>query len=414
MASVAQSLERTVATVIGPSVPIEFWDGSVLGPPGRERFVVRSHAALRRLLWAPSELGLARAYVAGEIDIEGDIFEAIGSFQRHGASIGLTPGAFVGLLVAGGRHGFLGAPPPVPPEEVRLRGRVHTLRRDAAAVSHHYDVGNDFYRLVLGRTMTYSCAVFREPDTTLDDAQIAKCDLVCRKLGVGPDTRLLDIGCGWGSLVIHAARSYGARVVGITLSHEQAVHAQKRVAEEGLADRVEVRIQDYRETDDRPFDAVASVGMFEHVGSSQVDTYVATLYRLLGPGGRLLNHAISLPRGNGAIPANSFVGRYVFPDGELHEMGRVVTALQEGGFEVRDVESLREHYAVTLKHWVRNLEDHWDEAVRLVGEGRARVWRLYMAGSALNFAANRTSIHQVLAVRPDERGNARFPRIRNW
>ncbi len=414
MASVAQTLERTVAAMIGSTVPIEFWDGSVLGPPSQARFVVNSPAALRRLLWAPGELGLARAYVAGEIDIQGDVFEALALFDRHETETRLSPGGVFGLIRAGLRAGFLGMPMLPPPEEARLRGRVHSRARDATAISHHYDVGNDFYRLVLGPTMTYSCAYFEMPGMGLDEAQMSKYELVCRKLGVGPDTRLLDIGCGWGGLVMHAARVHGARALGVTLSREQAEYAQKEIAGEGLVDRVEVRIQDYRDVDDGPFDAIASVGMFEHVGSSQVETYVGNLLRLLRPGGRLLNHAISRPRGVGAIPARSFVGRYVFPDGELHEVGRVVTALQEGGLEVRDVESLREHYAATLRCWVRNLERRWDEAVGLVGEGRARVWRLYMAGSALNFAANRNSIHQVLAVRPDESGNAGFPRSRNW
>jgi cyclopropane-fatty-acyl-phospholipid synthase len=298
----------------------------------------------------------------------------------------------------------------VPPEEARLRGRRHSRRRDARAVAHHYDVSNAFYRMVLGPSMTYSCAVWERPDVTLEQAQEAKVELVCRKLGLEPGMRLLDIGCGWGGMVVHAAARHGVRAVGVTVSRRQAEWADKAVAEAGLADRVEIRYQDYRDVDDGPFDAISSIGMFEHVGRSRLETYFDGVRRLLRPGGRLLNHGISRPpnRGRTRFRRRSFIDRYVFPDGELHEIGAVVSTIQERGLEVRHVEGLREHYALTLRAWVRNLEASWDAAVAEVGPGRARVWRLYMAASALNFEAGRTQVHQVLAVRPD-RGRSGLP-----
>jgi cyclopropane-fatty-acyl-phospholipid synthase len=291
-------------------------------------------------------------------------------------------------------------PLPPPPEEVRLRGRRHSRARDAAAVRHHYDVSNDFYRLVLGPSLTYSCAVFADPETTLEAAQAAKHELVCRKLGLQPGMRLLDVGCGSGGMVLHAAQHHGVRAVGITVSSRQADLAAKRVADAGLADRVDIRLQDYRDVSDGPYDAISSIGMFEHVGLVQLRTYFARLFALLPDGGRLLNHAIARPPGDRPRFARaSFIDRYVFPDGELHEVGSVVSGMQHEGFEVRHLENLREHYALTLRRWVANLEANWDAAVNEAGVARARVWRLYMAGSALNFEAGRTQIHQTLAVR---------------
>jgi cyclopropane-fatty-acyl-phospholipid synthase len=258
---------------------------------------------------------------------------------------------------------------------------------------------------VLGPSMTYSCAVWERPapDVTLEDAQAEKVELVCHKLALEPGMRLLDVGCGWGGMVLHAAANHGVRAVGVTLSRRQAEWAEKAVAEAGLADRVEIRYQDYRDVRDGPFDAISSIGMFEHVGLSQLGVYFGGLRRLLRPGGRLLNHGISRPpnAGRTRFRPNGFIDRYVFPDGELHEVGSVVSTIQRSGLEVRHLESLREHYALTLRAWVRNLEASWDDAVAEVGSGRARVWRLYMAASALNFEAGRTQVHQVLAVRLD-------------
>ena len=291
----------------------------------------------------------------------------------------------------------------VPPEEARLGGVRHSKERDAAAIAFHYDVSNAFYRIVLGPSMTYSCAVWEHEDVPLEDAQAAKYELVCRKLGLEPEMRLLDVGCGWGGMVLHAAANHGVRAVGVTLSRRQAEWAEKAVAEAGLADRVEIRYQDYRDVRDGPFDAISSIGMFEHVGLSQLRVYFGGLRRLLRPGGRLLNHAIARPpnAGRTRFQPNTFIDRYVFPDGELHEVGNVVSTMQRAGYEVRHVESLREHYALTLRAWVSNLETGWDDAVAEVGPGRARVWRLYMAAAALNFEAGRTQVHQVLAVRSD-------------
>ena len=261
--------------------------------------------------------------------------------------------------------------------------------------------------------MTYSCAVFERDDATLEEAQEAKVDLVCRKLGLREGQRLLDVGCGWGTMAIHAASRYGVRVVGVTLSREQQELAQKRVAEAGVGDRVEIRYQDYRDVHDGPYDAVSSIGMFEHVGLARTAEYFGNLWSLLRDGGRLLNHAISRrPSPRTRFARGGFIERYVFPDGELLEVGQTVSAVQGAGFEVRHVETLREHYARTLRHWVRNLEASWADAVSLAGEARARIWRLYMAGSAANFEAGRTQVHQVLAVKAPG-GDARVP-LRPW
>ena len=299
----------------------------------------------------------------------------------------------------------------------RRAGGRHSLRRDRQAISHHYDVGNDFYERVLGPSMVYSCAYWEKPDGTLEEAQHAKLDLVCRKLALQPDQRLLDVGCGWGSMVLHAARNYGVRAVGITLSQEQAVYARKRIAEDGLTDRVDIRVQDYREIADGPYDAISSIGMAEHVGAARYRAYARTLFGLLRPGGRLLNHQIGRRpvRDEAAYRVDEFIDRYVFPDGELAPVGSTVARLEEAGFEVRDVEALREHYALTLRQWVRNLERHWAEAVRLASPGRARVWQLYMAASALSFERNRIGVNQVLAVRPTAAGGSDMPLVaRVW
>ena len=367
----------------------------------------------RRLLAAPGELGLGRAYVSGELEVEGDLYAALSALRDRvpdARTLGARRWAEV-LRVAAAelpRSGF--GRLAIPPEEARLRGRRHTRERDAAAIAHHYDVSNAFYRLVLGPSMTYSCAVWASPEATLEEAQSAKYELVCRKLALEPGMRLLDVGCGWGGLVRHAAGRHGVRAVGVTLSRRQAEWAEKEVAKAGLADRVEIRHQDYRDVMDGPFDAISSIGMFEHVGRSRLHEYFARVRRLLQPEGRFLNHGIARPpnRERARFRRRSFIDRYVFPDGELHEVGSVVSAIQRAGLEVRDVEGLREHYALTLRAWVRNLEASWDEAVAEVGPGRARVWRLYMAASALNFEAGRTQVHQVLAVRLD-RGRSGVP-----
>jgi cyclopropane-fatty-acyl-phospholipid synthase len=399
------TLAERLGRVIGDDLPVAVrcYDGSTLGPADApSAVVVRSPEALRRIVRAPGELGFSRAYVAGDLDIDGDVFEALALRDRFaGKKLG------AGDLVAAARLAGVAAlrPLPPPPEEARLRGPLHSKARDAAAIAHHYDLSNDFYRLLLGPSMTYSCAVWDGSTRTLEDAQSAKHELVSRKLALEPGMRVLDIGSGWGSMVLHAAQEHGVRAVGVTISRNQHDLATKRVAEAGIADRVDLRLEDYRDVDDGPYDAVSSIGMFEHVGSARLAEYFDRINTLLRPGGRLLNHAIGRPahtaqgRGRSATKANPFINRYVFPDGELHELGAVVSAMQHAGFEVRHVESLREHYALTLRCWVANLEAAWERAVEEVGSARARVWRLYLAGSALAFEADRTQVHQVLATK---------------
>lgn len=428
MAAVAPLLAPLVRRMLGGHLPVRIaaWDGSVVeadGPGGGApvTLVVRSPDALRRILYAPGELGLARAHIAGDVDIEGDVFalldlrSLLGGHTDH-VSVGPTVTDLALVASTLRRVGALGLPLPPPAEESRRRGRRHSRRRDSEAVRHHYDVGNEFYDLVLGPSLTYSCAYWAEGITDLAEAQAAKHELVCRKLDLQPGQRVLDVGCGWGSFVLHAARHHGVQATGITLSPEQADRARQRVAEAGLEDRIQIRVRDYRDVDDGPFDAIASVGMFEHVGEDQARPYARALARLLRPGGRLLNHAISRPDpdARSGVRERSFIGRYVFPDAALHEVGHVVSTLQAAGLEVRDVESLREHYARTLRAWVANLESDWDHAQRLVGPGRARTWRLYMAGSAVGFEAGRTSIHQVLAVKPHPDGRSDMPATRTW
>ncbi|MFH9430737.1 class I SAM-dependent methyltransferase [Streptomyces sp. NPDC017615] len=432
MADAASRLVSVAEQLLGVPLPVRIraWDGSQAGPPGAPVIVVRNRRALRRMLFKPGELGLARAWVSGDLDIEGDLYTALGAVaallwehddDADGRSLARAvrdpaTRAAVRELIR-----LVGPPlPPAPPrEEVRRRRHLHTRRTDKRAISHHYDVGNDFYGLVLGPSMVYSCAYWEAPGTgaSLETAQRDKLELVCRKLGLKPGQRLLDVGCGWGSMAIHAAREHGVSAVGITLSQEQAALARKRVADEGLTDRVEIRVQDYRDVRDGPYDAISSIGMAEHVGADRYLDYARDLYDLLKPGGRLLNHQIARrpQRDETAYEVDAFIDSYVFPDGELAPVGTTVTMLERAGFEVRDVESLREHYAGTLRAWVTNLEGSWERAMRLAGPGRARVWRLYMAASALAFERNQIGVNQVLALRTPDSGASGLPaRTRLW
>ncbi|MEV7504598.1 cyclopropane-fatty-acyl-phospholipid synthase family protein [Streptomyces sp. NPDC093018] len=430
MADAASRLSSLAEQVLGAPLPVRLraWDGSQAGPPGAPTLIVRNRRALRRILFKPGELGLARAWVSGDLAIEGDLYTALDAmsgliWERDDDDRTLLQALRDPAVRAAGRELLKLAGPPLPPappqEEVRRSRHLHTRHSDRRAISHHYDVGNDFYELVLGPSMVYSCAYWEsfDKDATLEAAQRDKLELVCRKLGLQEGQRLLDVGCGWGSMALHAAREHGVSVVGVTLSQEQAGYARKRIADEGLTDKVEIRVQDYRDVSDGPFDAISSIGMAEHVGAERYLEYARRLYGLLKPGGRLLNHQIARrpQTDESAYSVDEFIDAYVFPDGELAPIGTTVTQLERAGFEVRDVEALREHYARTLREWVTNLEADWDRAVRLTSPGRARVWQLYMAASALAFEHNRIGINQVLAVRtPPSGASVLPPRTRTW
>lgn len=410
------SLGSALTDVLGSDLPIRIraYDGTDVGPRDAATTVtLHSPDAVTRMVTFPGEVGIARAYVAGDLEIDGDIYDALD--LRH-----LLPGE---RIRAGQMRSLIRQVElrnlrrlPLPPEEYRGWIASHTRRSDAAAISHHYDVSNEFYRLVLGPSLTYSCAVFDSPEDSLEQAQENKHELICTKLNLRPGMRLLDVGCGWGGMVLHASKHHGVEAVGVTISQNQADLAAERVDDAGLSGRIEIRLQDYRDVRDGPFDAISSIGMFEHVGSRRLGQYFAKMTDLLAPRGRIVNHAISRIKTErrGIIHRRRFIERYVFPDGELHEVGSIVTALQDAGLEVRHVENLREHYALTLRRWVANLEENWDSAVRDVGEARARIWRLFMAASAVSFEDNHLHLGQVVAVRTPPSGRASVPLRPRW
>lgn len=431
MESAAVSVDRAVEEttkllddIFGDMEPRSFavrlWDGTLWGPQrssdARFTIVLKHPGSLRRMFVPPTDLNAGEAYIYDDFDVEGDI-EAV-------AELGERLELFTGGVASFLRHGaqLLKLPSGGPAREgrqgVKLHGRTHSKERDQAAVRYHYDVSSDFYALWLDRDMVYSCAYFESVDEDLDTAQARKLDYICRKLRLEPGERLLDIGCGWGGLAMHAARDYGVDVTGITLSAAQAGFAQRRIADAGLADHCRVEIRDYREVDEsRPFDKLVSVGMFEHVGASLLPEYFAKASRLLKPGGVFLNHGIStnidgstnIRHKQTANP--SFMDVYVFPDGELLPISATLAEMERGGFEVRDVESLREHYALTLRHWVRRLEAHADEAREAADDVTYRVWRLYMSFCAHQFEHDRVSVYQTLAVKP-EAGRSGLPLTR--
>ncbi|MGA8746238.1 MAG: cyclopropane-fatty-acyl-phospholipid synthase family protein [Solirubrobacterales bacterium] len=381
---------------------VRFWDGSELRPEeggSGDTLLVRDSRALAYVATAPNQLGLGRAWVAGDIDVDGDLERALRAGDRF-RDLRLGFGDKLASMLVAARAGALGLRRPDPPRsEAHLGGRLHSLGRDRDAIRHHYDVSNAFYRLVLGPSMVYSCAYFASPEDTLEEAQERKLETICRKLRLAAGERLLDVGCGWGSLVIHAALHHGARAVGVTLSEPQAELARRRIREAGVGHRCEVRVQDYREVDDGPYDKVASVGMYEHVGAAQLNRYMRRLRELARPGGLILNHGI-VRLAPGPRRKDTFIWRYVFPDGELHPVGRVVDSMEHAGLELRDCESLREHYALTLHRWVENLAANRDAAIAEAGEERERIWRLYMTGSALAFDRGDISVQQLLAAAP--------------
>lgn len=396
---------------------IQFWDGSTwgaeAGQPTRFTILLRHPGSVRKMFWPPSNTTLAEAYVYNDFDIVGDIhaFFGMGNYLKD---LPWTPEQRMKLawrLVFGmpmqdrdksGR------------QEAKLTGDVHSTDRDSQAIRYHYDVSNDFYRLWLDPAMVYSCAYFENPDVDLATAQQRKLDHICRKLRLKPGERLLDIGCGWGGLILHAAKNYGVSAVGITLSHNQQQLARERIEQAGLSDRCKAEICDYRKLAEpaESFDKLVSVGMFEHVGEAMLPGYFKQAFELLKPGGTFLNHGIAR---NFQVPKEheaDFAKRYVFPDGELVPISSTLRAAEEVGFEVRDVESLREHYELTLRHWVKNLEDHADVARKATDDTTYRIWRLYLAGSANGFRTGIYSIHQALLVKPDH-GQARLPLTRN-
>jgi cyclopropane-fatty-acyl-phospholipid synthase len=406
----------------GPPFRLTAYDGSSAGPlDSRIHVHLRNERGLSYILTAPGDLGMARAYISGDLDLTGvhpgNPYEAMVQLQSHLRFKVPSPTEAFQILRGLG-FGHLKPPPPPPQEALPkwrrlLEGFRHSKARDAEAIQHHYDVSNRFYEMVLGPSMTYTCACFPAQDATLEEAQAFKYDLVCRKLDLKPGMRLLDIGCGWGGMVRHAAKNYGVTVIGATLSREQAEWAEEAIKRDGLDDVAEVRFSDYRDVPETGFDAVSSIGLTEHIGVRNYPAYFSWIRDKLVPGGRLLNHCITRAD-NLARDTGAFIDRYVFPDGELTGSGRIITEIQDTGLEVRHEENLREHYALTLRGWCENLEASWDECVAEVGEGTAKVWGLYMAGSRLSFERNEIQLHQVLAVKPHADGRADFPLRPTW
>ncbi|HEU5157265.1 MAG TPA: class I SAM-dependent methyltransferase [Streptosporangiaceae bacterium] len=416
------SLAEVFERITGPGAQVEFtaYDGSRAGSPGPDgiRIHVRTPYAVSYLLRSPGALGLARAYVAGHLDVHGDMYTTLNTMSRVLGDLSVADrlrvlrGIARDPLLRGAAATHLDPPPQeVPVNRLPLlTGLRHSKRRDARAISHHYDVSNTFYEWVLGPSMAYTCACFPTEDATLEQAQWHKHDLVARKLGLRPGMRLLDVGCGWGGMVMHAAKEYGVRALGVTLSKQQAEWAQKAIAEAGLSELAEVRHLDYRDVAEDGFDAVSSIGLTEHIGKANLPSYFSFLYGKLRPRGRLLNHCITRPDDTEPpMRRQGFINRYVFPDGELEGPGHIISQMHDAGFEVRHEENLREHYARTLTGWCANLDAHWDEARAEVGEGTARVWRLYMAGSRLGFDRNWIQLHQVLGVKLDDDGRSGMP-----
>jgi cyclopropane-fatty-acyl-phospholipid synthase len=405
---------QLISEVLGEDVPVRVvaYDGSKAGPDSSDVALrILTPRALARLVTAPGTLGLARAYVTGEIEVEGDVYEvldAMADLTLHDLSRAERLQLARRLLPLWLRHR---QPPPA--LEFRPPGRLHSKSRDRQAISHHYDVSNRFYEWVLGPSMAYTCAVYPTASATLEEAQAAKFELVSQKLGLQPGMRLLDVGCGWGGMVIHAAAEHGVKALGVTLSRNQAEWAQAEILRRGLGDLAEVRHLDYRDAPESEFDAISSIGLTEHIGKDQLPNYFRSLYERLRPGGRLLNHCITQPRTPLTRRLDPFIARYVFPDGQLEPVGHLISVMNDAGFEVRHEENLREHYAMTLTGWCANLEEHWDEAVAEVGLGRARVWRLYMAASRLGFERDNIQLHQVLGVKLRDQGRSGFP-LRGW
>jgi len=405
---VAQVIASLLTEHAGLDLPVRLraWDGSEAGPAGTPVVVIRSAQALRRILWRPGELGLARAYISGDLDVEGDLTDGLrlvlNATRLKAAQnvLAWTP-AVLATARAVLRLKVLGPPPPPPSSEIRVRGRLHSRARDQAVIAGHYDVPPAFYQLILDPNMAYSCACYPDgqPEVTLAGAQRAKLEMICRKLALEPGQKLLDMGCGWGSLTVHAARDHHAQVTAVTLSGEQGGYVRERVRGLGLGDRAEVRIQDYRDAGGGPYDAIASVEMGEHVGAANYPRFCAELYRLVRPGGRLLIQQMS--RGSRAPGGGPFIESYIAADMTMRPVGETVRLIEQAGFEVIGVEAMREHYVRTIRAWLDNFEKNLPAIEDILSEEQIRVWRLYLAGGALAFEEGRMGVDQILAVRPE-------------
>lgn len=409
-------LGEIVDQALGPDVPVEFvaFDGSRAGIAGSAiRIEIKSERAVELFMSHPGQVGLVRAYVAGEIEIYGDLVAAFEALS-HARFISLSKREQAALIVRlapeFAKRIRVRSSGDVAPEEKYLRGRRHSKGRDAEAIAHHYDVSNTFYEWILGPSMAYTCAVFPFEGATLEQAQAEKFDLVCRKLDLKPGMKLLDVGCGWGGMVTHAVENYGVQAIGVTLSKQQADWAQQDIVTRGLAGKAEVRFLDYRDVPERNFDAISSIGLTEHIGEANYRDYFRNLKSKLKPGARLLNHSITRFNDRAKVTyRNSFVNRYIFPDGEITGPAKIVTAATDELLELQHEENLRRHYAQTLRCWSENLQAHWEQAVADVGERKARVWRLYLAASEFGFQTNIIQLHQFLLTNTSPGGFADLP-----
>lgn len=417
---IANRLEEALRPFLKGDLPVRLkaWDGSTAGPVDAPLVVLNSADVVRRLLWRPGELGAAQAYVTGEIDVPGDLdhvlTHAFAVANLRGLGGRPTAAAVVRALRTAVGIGALGRPPRAPASQARLRGRLHSQRRDRSAISFHYDLSNEFYSLILEPQMAYSCGYHSSPDQPVEQAQHDKLSLVCRKLGLEPGMTLLDVGCGWGSLSLHAAEHFGARVTGITIAAEQKRFIDERIRERGLQDRVTIELRDYRDSvgpdNESGFGAVASIEMGEHVGQDNYPTYAEVLMRSVKPGGRVLVQQMSR---TGKWPGGGpFIESFIAPDMYMRPVGETVAFFERAGLEVRDVHALREHYVLTVAGWLENFRRNRDRLVEMMGEEVVRVWELYLVGGSMAFRDGRMGVDQILMVRPGA-GHS-LPLVREW
>jgi cyclopropane-fatty-acyl-phospholipid synthase len=411
----APALAALVEPLFGGSLPVRLraWDGSEAGPADAPVVVLKSRKALRRLAYNPGELGLSQAYVTGELDVEGDLFEGfrrIWSTVREKDLVAGRP-AVLPVIKTALRYGVIGLPPKAPVSQAKIQGKLHSLLRDRDAISHHYDLSNDFYHLILDRNMAYSCAYYVTGEESLEQAQDQKLELIAQKLGVVAGGRHLDIGCGWGSLSLYLAEKHGVNVIGVTIAKEQKAFIDARIKERGLEHLVEIRLQDYREVPETGFDSVSSIEMGEHVGAENYPTFVNLIHSRLREGGRALIQQMSRRDRPGG---GDFIEAYIAPDMYMRPVGETVALIEDSGLEVRDVHMMREHYVKTILAWYEQFESNYAKAVEMVGEEVARVWRLYMVGSALVFEEGRMGVDQILAVKKSPAGVSGMPWARTF